>query len=491
MTILPKIIDPKKYRYLIGIILDIACLAIIFWSGTHMDKNLLSPITAPLPPFAHLTNDLNTLGSFSFAPSWSSRKLSQIDFGSNVTIAYYDLPVLADGTFDLENEGWITLQGDEALDLIRVAHSRGSKVLLTLSMTTDRGINSLLSSSDAQDTLIQGAIDEVKRVRADGVVIDFELNSPSTDNFKQGMNVFLSKFSTRMHTDVPGSQVTLAVKDSDADDNTYDFQTVTQSADKIFVIAYNFAVPEKQAGTFAAPMNGYNEDTYITDVKKSVLKFLSFVPEDKLVLETAWYGHGDNYPFNQTVAGDRRTKRPTASRNTMKTPLNQATITQLVSEVPHKARPAARKNLPYVAKALENEGILNENILAYALATIEHETAGTFEPIDEFKGRKNARRLGYEGSTKFHGRGLIQLTHLRNYKTMGERIGMGDALVKNPSLASDPNVAARVLAAFFKDNGVAMLADQGEFVQARIPVNPDEQGWWIAQLAWKYLSMLA
>src|SRR5207244_2761453 len=103
---------------------------------------------------------------------------------------------------------------------------------------------------------------------------------------------------------------------------------------------------------------------------------------------------------------------------------------------PVSSQQAAQKNLPLIAKALEEEHILTPNVLAYALATIEHETAGTFEPIDEIKGRKSARRLGYEGGTNYFGRGFIQLTHLRNYKKVGERIGMGDDLVKNPTLAS-------------------------------------------------------
>ncbi|MCL4366115.1 hypothetical protein M1437_02715 [Patescibacteria group bacterium] len=59
-------------------------------------------------------------------------------------------------------------------------------------------------------------------------------------------------------------------------------------------------------------------------------------------------------------------------------------------------------------------------------------------------------------------------------------------MAKIPQLASTPEVAARILAAFFKDNNVANLASDGNFVAARIPINPDYNGRSIASLAFKY-----
>ena len=214
---------------------------------------------------------------------------------------------------------------------------------------------------------------------------------------------------------------------------------------------------------------------------------MSEVPSEKIALEAAWYGDGNHFPFYGSPQGSQPSHRM-KSANTLKTPLSNTALDALVSGVPLGSRIAARKNLPIIAKALEREGILNERVLAYALATIEHETAGTFEPIEEIQGRRSARRLGYEGGTDYFGRGFIQLTHLRNYRSMGERIGVGDKLVKNPELALNPEISARILAAFFKENGVAQLASQGAFIDARQPINPDYQGVFIADMAYKYLD---
>ena len=206
------------------------------------------------------------------------------------------------------------------------------------------------------------------------------------------------------------------------------------------------------------------------------------IPADKLSLERAWYGNGHAYPLYvpQSRASSESTGGPSQIQ------LDETAIENLAAGVPYKGRAAAKKNIPLIAKALSDEGILDSNVLAYALATVEHETDETFEPIGEIQGAMSARRLGYEGGANYFGRGFIQITHLRNYRQIGERIGIGDSLAKNPELASDPVIAAKVLAAFFKDNNVANLASQGYFVAARRPINPDYNGYSIASLAMKY-----
>ena len=165
--------------------------------------------------------------------------------------------------------------------------------------------------------------------------------------------------------------------------------------------------------------------------------------------------------------------------------------TLALSAVPKEAQPSAQKNIPLIEQALKDEGISDKKTLAYALATIEHETAGTFEPIEEYGGRQQARKLGYGGGENYYGRGFIQLTHADNYRAIGQRIGMGDALVKNPALALRPDISAKILAAFFKDRGVAKEASKGNFYAARGPVNGTDKAREIAQIAQRYLKALS
>lgn len=172
---------------------------------------------------------------------------------------------------------------------------------------------------------------------------------------------------------------------------------------------------------------------------------------------------------------------------------NQVTqaLPPIVSEIKNKM--GDYKDILF--NALKGEGINDPKALAYALATVQHETADTNEPINEYGGDDYFTNM-YEGradlgntqpgdGAKYHGRGYIQLTGRYNYRAMGERIGVD--LENNPDLALQPDIAAKILAAFMKDRGVADLASKGDFIAARGPVNGTDQAEKIAQLAQQWL----
>lgn len=155
-----------------------------------------------------------------------------------------------------------------------------------------------------------------------------------------------------------------------------------------------------------------------------------------------------------------------------------------------------KKDVDPIREAFKKEGIDDPRVLAYAKATTQHETAGTNEPIDEYGGDEYfAKYDGREdlGNTqpgdgaRYHGRGYIQLTGRANYRDMGERIGVD--LENNPDLALKPVIAAKIMAAFFKDRGVAELAKSGDYYGARGPVNGTDQADKIAQLAEEYFRL--
>lgn len=152
-----------------------------------------------------------------------------------------------------------------------------------------------------------------------------------------------------------------------------------------------------------------------------------------------------------------------------------------------------KKNLPFVLEAMENAGLTDKKMILMALATIRAETE-SFRPIDEGKSRFNTspggrpfdlydRRadLGNQGppdGASFKGRGYIQLTGRDNYKTIGSDIGLGRRLVDDPTLANQPDIAAKILAFFLKRKErrikEALLA--GDLRAARRLVNGGSHG---------------
>ncbi len=142
-------------------------------------------------------------------------------------------------------------------------------------------------------------------------------------------------------------------------------------------------------------------------------------------------------------------------------------------------------NWPLVEGALEARGMRDVPVKIAAIATIAVETARTFRPIDEFGDEEYFTRM-YEGradlgntrkgdGARFHGRGYIQLTGRSNYRTYGEKLGF--PLEKRPELAKTPEVAAAVLADYFKGRGVDASAGQRDWESVRRKVNGGLNGW--------------
>lgn len=82
-------------------------------------------------------------------------------------------------------------------------------------------------------------------------------------------------------------------------------------------------------------------------------------------------------------------------------------------------------------------GIIKAEQIQYVIATVEHETAGTFKPVEEAYWVKNAkkwrrRNLKYY---PYYGRGFVQLTHDYNYAKFSEIMNID--LIGNPELALD------------------------------------------------------
>jgi peptidoglycan L-alanyl-D-glutamate endopeptidase CwlK len=173
-------------------------------------------------------------------------------------------------------------------------------------------------------------------------------------------------------------------------------------------------------------------------------------------------------------------------------------MSSVTTQVASKMLPAApigniKTHLPIVLNALKAVGLADKNMILMALATIRAETDG-FEPISEFKSkfntspdghafdlydnRKDLGNLGKPDGDRFKGRGFVQLTGRANYLKHGKAIGLGDKLVKNPELANDAAIAAKLLASFLKNKEMAIKHALlvGDLAGARRLVNGGSHG---------------
>jgi len=152
-----------------------------------------------------------------------------------------------------------------------------------------------------------------------------------------------------------------------------------------------------------------------------------------------------------------------------------------------------RENLPFVLDGLVEQTLIEKPMVLMAMATIRAETEA-FVPISEYKSKYNTSPGGHPfdlydyrkdiGNSrkghgeKYKGRGFIQLTGRYNYEVYGEKIGLGQKLLKKPELANDKQYAAQLLAVFLKDkeSAIKMALLHNNLAQARRLVNGGSHG---------------
>lgn len=136
----------------------------------------------------------------------------------------------------------------------------------------------------------------------------------------------------------------------------------------------------------------------------------------------------------------------------------------------------------------KRQGVTAPNQLAYILATVQHETAGTFTPLDEYGGRKTRY-------APYWGRGYVQLTWKVNYQKYATLTGLD--LVNFPDKAKDPKIAAFILVHGFKHGTFTgkkisdyISGTSCDFTNARRCINGTDKAALIASHARLWLTKL-
>jgi len=153
-----------------------------------------------------------------------------------------------------------------------------------------------------------------------------------------------------------------------------------------------------------------------------------------------------------------------------------------------------RQLLSFIAADPE---IKDQRWVAYILATVRHETAFTYAPVEE-TGHGAGRPYGAPHPATGHayyGRGYVQITWIGNYQTFANRLGVD--LVSQPHLALDPATSYRI-ASLGMTQGIftgANLArfihdDTADYVNARKIINGLDKADVIAGYAQRFAQIL-
>jgi peptidoglycan hydrolase-like protein with peptidoglycan-binding domain len=140
-------------------------------------------------------------------------------------------------------------------------------------------------------------------------------------------------------------------------------------------------------------------------------------------------------------------------------------------------------------------GLGSVSQIGYILATVEHETNGTFKPVREaywLSEEWRARNLRY---APYYGRGYVQITWRTNYEKYSKLTGVD--LVKEPDLAMEPRIAMYILlhgckTGSFTGRKIEDYIKEGyvDFYNARRVINGLDRAEHIANLAKKWVQQL-
>lgn len=271
-------------------------MAIILSITTNLSgvsKAIVSPLSeSKTNPVEAKGNDYEVFG---FAPHWTLNKLDNVDFNTLTTLAYFGVPVNADGSLDKSDVGYEALESKKAQDLFSKARNHGTRVVLTFTQMNSASIRSIIGSEQAQERAASEMVRLTREKGFDGVNIDFEYMGNPGEEYRNAFSRLVEKTTKKLHKEIPNSKLSVSVYASAAKSpKMYDIARISKSSDSIFMMAYDFATTSADEVMPTAPLYGHKEKKYWYDISTAVEDFLKVMPADKLILGLPWYGY--NYP---------------------------------------------------------------------------------------------------------------------------------------------------------------------------------------------------
>lgn len=157
----------------------------------------------------------------------------------------------------------------------------------------------------------------------------------------------------------------------------------------------------------------------------------------------------------------------------------EITAEQLQAIAPLGSGSQIRKFVPYLNRTMAEFGINTRLRQAHFLAQLAHES-GEFNYVEElasgdaYEGRSDLGNTQPGDGRRYKGRGLIQITGRANYTDVSKALGVD--VVRNPTLLSSDELAARSAGWFWQRSGLNALADQDDVVAVTRRINGGTNG---------------
>lgn len=200
-----------------------------------------------------------------FVPYWEVTSLSLKDISQFDTMYYFGITPNKTG-IDSSEDGFKNLN-------LFAQHTSGKKTILTLRLLNNEINQQILSDESFRTTILNETISLAKSYQFSGIAIDLEISGFSlTDSSKQVTQFY--KDACLRFTETELSCTAVIFGDTVYRSRPYDINTISQYADSIIIMAYDFHKSRGEPGP-NFPLSGkakfgYDFETMLADFTKTV-----------------------------------------------------------------------------------------------------------------------------------------------------------------------------------------------------------------------------
>ena len=218
--------------------------------------------------------------------------LETADYDVLTTIAYFALPVRANGRLDTTTASgrptseWTAWTSNWMTQVIADAHSQGAKVILTVSRfgwssAGAADTTALLADEEAHSRLAAAVADEVVARGVDGVNLDLE---PMFTGYQEEFVALLAELRAALDARQPGLSLSFDVTGYS---QKYPIaEAVAAGADAVFVMAYPYHTVNSSHAGAVSPMAGMRAG----DVTEAADRAVAAAGADRVILGLPNYG---------------------------------------------------------------------------------------------------------------------------------------------------------------------------------------------------------
>ena len=230
---------------------------------------------------------------YAYLPYWrlDSGTVDRLQYDLVSTIAFFGVPIKADGNLDTAWVGYQEYVGEDAAAVTNAAHDRGVRVVPTFQLFDSGSLTKMLAflgSATAQNQFIGQALDLMAARQADGANLDFE---PVYNEQAAAYLAFVKRFRTAMQARFPTAQLVNSTSAGAGKDLLVGLPGLV---DRVMLMTYNYRWSGSTVTGAVAPL-----DHASRNVRLHITRALQWVPAKQLLMGVPYYGY--DWPVKSDV----------------------------------------------------------------------------------------------------------------------------------------------------------------------------------------------